>query len=76
MSKVKYAGCFDGEVTHGCILVHVVALDECQRNALQKLEGHAAVLKNCHTQLSTYNFWIAQAIYRTARTAAIYRMSM
>ena len=30
MSKVKYAGRFDGEVIDGCILVHVVAFDECQ----------------------------------------------
>ena len=28
MSKVKYAGRFDGEVTDGCTLMRVVAFDE------------------------------------------------
>ena len=38
----------------GCSLMHVVAFDERQRDNLQTLEGHAAALKNCHTQFSTY----------------------
>ena len=54
MSKVKYAGCFDGEVMDNCSLIHVVAFDDCQRDNIQKLEGRAAALKNCHTQFSTY----------------------
>ena len=29
MSKVKYAGHFDGEVKDGCSLMHVIAFDEC-----------------------------------------------
>ena len=34
--------------------MHVVAFDECQQDNSQKLEGHAAALKNCRTQFSTY----------------------
>ena len=36
------------------MIIHVVAFDDRQRDNLQKLEGHAAALKNCHTQFSTY----------------------
>ena len=38
----------------GCTLMRVVVFDEHQQDNLQKLEGHAAVLKNCHSQFSTY----------------------
>ena len=55
VSKEKLGGHFDGEVMDGCRLIRFVVFDECQRDVLQKLQGHAVALKNCNTQLSTYS---------------------
>lgn len=47
VSKEKLGGHFDGEVTDGCRLMRFVVFDECQRDVLQKFQGHAVALKNC-----------------------------